>query len=261
MEFKGKIAVVTGGSSGIGRQLSHDLASLGCKVIIVGRDKDKLRKVRDELTRSKIDLKVEVMAISCDVSSHEQVEQMAKQVIDKFGKIDFLINSAGYGSFKSIEECSIEEYTAMMGTNYFGTLYCIKSFLPIMKKQGSGVIVNISSLAGMMGIPRFSAYCATKYAVLGLSESLNNELEGTGISTIVICPSKVDTSFFDDESFKDFKKVKQKTLSPVKVSSIIIRAMKQNKAVVLIPKYARALVIVKSFMPSLVNKVLRRYKN
>lgn len=256
MEFKDKVAVITGASSGIGKQMAFDLASLGCKVVLVARGKENLLKAKKEISQ----IKTEVMAISCDVSDRHKVEALAQQLKKKFGKVDILVNAAGYGNHKKLEDSGLDEFEQMMKTNYFGTVYMIKALLPMMQKDG-GCIINISSIAGMIGMPSFSNYTATKWAVLGFSESLYNEFYSTNIKITVVCPGQVETKFFDDPSFNRFKERKTpiRKLKPVEVSRAAINAMRKGKFLVVLPRYARLISLMKSVMPNSTAKLLRRY--
>jgi short-subunit dehydrogenase len=253
-EFKDKVAVITGASSGIGKQLAFDLASLGCKVVLIARNKENLLKAKKEIGQ----IKTEVMAISCDVTDKKQVKEMAEQVLKKFGRIDLLINDAGYGNYRKIDDAAIEDFESMMATNYLGTVYCIKSFLPVMRRQGEGHIVNIASMVALIGFPGFSAYGASKWAVLGFSESLYNELYGSSINLTVVCPSGVDTNFFSNPTFDSYKRLGVKMLKPVEVSRATINAIKGDKFFVVVPSHRKIIRLIKAIAPGLVNSVLRK---
>ncbi|HEY2990729.1 MAG TPA: SDR family oxidoreductase, partial [Candidatus Binatia bacterium] len=191
MNFKDQVALVTGASSGIGQRLAIDLAARGAIVIGCGRSLERLEETAKELKRYNSSSKVVV----CDVGDSKQVRQMVEEVLAQFGKIDILVNNAGFGSHQSFADAPVDSIESMLRTNYLGTVYCTKEVLPSMLARRSGTIVNISSVAGKIGTPNMSAYCATKFALIGLSESLYHELRPHGIHVSVICPGPVRTKF------------------------------------------------------------------
>ncbi|MFA6072602.1 MAG: SDR family oxidoreductase [Candidatus Woesearchaeota archaeon] len=253
MEFKNKVAVITGASSGIGKQVASDLAALGCKVVLIGRDKEKLSKIKNEL----IKFNNEIIAISCDISNRKHVEEMASQIILKMKKVDIVVNAAGFGKFEKFEDSSIENTENMMKTNFFGTMYVTKAFYQTLRESEEGHIINIASIAGFEGIPNFSAYCASKFAIVGFSESLHHETFGTRLHVSVICPGAVKTNFFDDPSFGDENKIPKNAITSQQVSKAIINAIRKKKFLVIIPKKYRALLVAKGINPNYVHKQIR----
>ena len=166
MNFKNKVVVITGASSGIGEAAAEQFAKKGANIVLVARRKEKLEQVERKLSKYAIKILVQV----CDVSEKEQVKQMSEKVIDTFSKIDVLVNNAGFVIYGKIEELSIEDIESQMQTNYFGMINCTKYFLPYFLKQNSGHMVNVASVGGSFGVPGISSYCATKFAMLGFSE-------------------------------------------------------------------------------------------
>lgn len=182
MEIKNKIAVVTGVSKGIGLATCKALAEKGCIVYGLGRSKP------DDLAGMQF--------ISCDVRDHESVKQAIDNIILKHACIDILINNAGLGYFGFLEDTSIEQWHEMFDTNVNGMFYCCKQVLPVMKKNQYGHIINIASTAALEGMPQVSAYCATKWAVKGLSESLFREVRDYRIKVTCVYPGSTKTDFF-----------------------------------------------------------------
>ena len=182
MNFKNKVVVITGASSGIGEAAAEQFAKKGANIVLVARRKDKLDEVERKLSKYSIKILVQV----CDVSDKEQVKLMSEKVIETFSKIDVLVNNAGFVIYGKVEELSIEDIESQMKTNYFGTIYCTKSFLPYFLKQNSGHIVNVASVGASFGVPGIASYCATKYAMLGFSEGLKHELHDTGVGLSLI---------------------------------------------------------------------------
>ncbi len=171
MDFKNKVVLITGASSGIGKQTAIEFAKLGSSIILVARRKNKLEQVENELKQ----FNVNTLVCACDVSKKDQVEELSKIVLQKFNSIDILVNNAGFAIYGSVSDLSINEIESQMETNYFGMIYCVKNFLPLMLKKKSGHIVNVASVAASFGLPGIASYCASKFAMLGFSEGLKHE--------------------------------------------------------------------------------------
>src|SRR3989344_5644823 len=161
MNFKDKIVVITGGSSGIGKAAASEFIKKESKVIILARNKENLEKTANELNCE---------CYSCDVSDYKQVKSVFNKIITKHKKIDILVNNAGVGVQKNFLGQTNEKIEKQMKVNYFGTIYCIKESINAMEKNSH--IVNVSSIVGLSGFPKTSAYAAAKFALVGLSESL-----------------------------------------------------------------------------------------
>ncbi len=203
MGFKNKVVLITGASSGIGKQTAIEFAKLGSNIILVARRKDKLEQVENELKQ----FNVTTLTCPCDISKKDQVEIMSKTVLEKFNFVDILVNNAGFAIYGSVLDLSIEEIESQMETNYFGMIYCTKNFLPLMLKKKSGHVVNVASVAASFGLPGIASYCASKFAMLGFSEGLKHELSGTGVGITVVSPIMVKTDFFEHPSFEKMTKI------------------------------------------------------
>lgn len=244
--------MITGASSGIGRSSCIEFAKKGANIVLVARNDTKLNQVHNEL--SKFD--VETLVCPCDVSDKNQVEVMCKQVLEKFGKIDVLVNNAGFAIYGRVSDLTIEEIESQMNTNYLGMIYCTKNFLPFFLKQRSGHIVNVASLAGSFGLPGIASYCATKFAMLGFSEGLKHELKGTGVDVTVVSPIMVRTNFFDHKSFKNMPKYSPTSLSPHTVAKAILRASNSPRLEITVPQAARAAIWAKHNLPYVIDYVI-----
>lgn len=252
MEFKGKTVVITGASTGIGKATCVEFAKRGTNIVLVSRRKDKLDQTNNELSKFNVD----TMVCPCDVSDKSQVEIMGKKVLEKFNKIDILVNNAGFAIYGKVSELTIEEIESQMNTNYFGMIYCIKNFLPILLKQHSGHIVNVASLAASFGLPGIASYCATKFAMLGFSEGLKHELKGTGVDVTVVSPIMVRTDFFDHPSFDKMPKYSPTSLNPYTVAKAIIKASSSSRLEITVPAIARAAVWAKHNIPYVIDSVI-----
>jgi NAD(P)-dependent dehydrogenase (short-subunit alcohol dehydrogenase family) len=186
-----KTAVVTGSSSGIGFETSLALAREGYYTYATMRDIKKGNTILD--IAKKENLKLEVLAL--DVDKETTIKKTIGKIIRDRNRIDVLVNNAGYGLFGCLEDLSIDDLKAQFETNFFGVVRTIQVILPIMRKQKSGIIVNVSSIAGRIGFPVSPAYISSKFALEGLSESMRYELEPFGIKTIIIEPGVIKTNF------------------------------------------------------------------
>lgn len=252
MDFKNKVVVITGASSGIGKATAEKFAKKGSNIVMVGRREEKILQLEKTLSKYKIS----TLVCKCNVSEKSQVKEMSDIVLERFGKIDILVNNAGFGIYGTVLELSIEEIEAQMITNYFGTVYCIKNFLPSMLGQNSGHIVNVASLGASFGLPGMASYCASKFAMLGFSEALHHELKDTGVGVTVVSPIMVKTNFFDHPSFDTMPKNFKRALSPETVAEAIIKASDSSKLELVIPPIARGAVWAKHTLPFLINPIL-----
>jgi NAD(P)-dependent dehydrogenase (short-subunit alcohol dehydrogenase family) len=195
MDLKGKAAIVTGGTRGIGRAIAEALAAAGADVCVTARK----RREIDETLQRLADLKQgRPTGIVCDVRDHLQVKAVFERAMSDFGRIDILINNAGIGKFAKVEEMSQEDLRSVLETNLFGVYYCCHEAIPLMKKGGGGYIINISSLAGTNAHPQMAAYNASKFGLNGFSEALMQEVRHDGIKVSYILPGSVNTEFGGD---------------------------------------------------------------
>jgi short-subunit dehydrogenase len=194
---KQSIAVVTGSSTGIGFETSLLLARNGFYTYATMRDTHKGNNIKEIANYENLPLKV----LSMDVDNDDSVRNTIQNVLDEKKKIDILINNAGYGLFGALEDISIEEAKKQFETNLFGAIRTIKEVLPTMREQKNGLIINVTSLAGIVGIPAECIYVSTKFALEGLSESISYELQPYGIKVILIEPGVINTNFVPNIKF------------------------------------------------------------
>ena len=195
MSSNQKVAVVTGSSSGIGHETALILARNNYLTYATMRNLDKgsgLKKIA-----AKENLESKIRFIQLDVTSDNSVKNAIQTISSEAGRIDVLVNNAGYGLTGAFEDLSIEEIKSQYETNVFGLIRVTQAVLPIMRKQRSGIIVNISSGAGRFGYPSGSAYVSTKFAVEGLTESMSYEVEPFGIRMVLVEPGVIKTNFFN----------------------------------------------------------------
>ncbi|RMW39467.1 MAG: SDR family oxidoreductase [Nitrosopumilus sp.] len=252
MDFKNKTVLITGASSGIGKQTAIEFAKLGANIILVARRKEKLDELANELDK----FNVTILVCQCDVSDKAQVKEMSKTVLEKFDSIDVLVNNAGFAIYGSVKDLSIDEIESQMETNYFGMMYCIKNFLPSMLDKKSGHIVNVASVAASFGLPGIASYCASKFAMLGFSEGLKHELHGTGVGITVVSPIMVRTDFFDHPSFEKMPKYSPTSLSSRTVAKAILKAANSPRLEIIVPSVVRSAVWLKHTFPYFINPIM-----
>lgn len=212
IDLKDKIAFVTGASSGIGLEITKSLAKEGCVVIMVARDYDKLKRASKEIGSK-------VFPFSADVSDYSQIKDVVKKTLSEFNRIDILVNNAGMYEQQYIKELDMERFDKMIKTNLFGTAICTSLILPHMLKQDNGTIINISSGLGRHGSPGNSAYCASKFGLMGFTECLEMELKDSNINVSTILPGQTNTPLFD--GLKD-EKYKKKMLNTRYIADAVI---------------------------------------
>ncbi|HXG53548.1 MAG TPA: SDR family oxidoreductase [candidate division Zixibacteria bacterium] len=254
MDFRNQVILITGASSGIGRRLAEDLAERGAVIAGCGRSPERLASmlaaVKDRSPASAV--------FPCDVGRREEVERMAGEVLDRFGRIDVLVNNAGIGMRMPFSETPLETIEEIMRTNYLGTVYCTRAVLPSMVARGRGHIVNISSVAGKIGALNMAGYCASKFAVNGLSESLCHELRPLGISVSVICPGPVRTVF--NREFADVppRSPPALVIGVEAVSRAVIAALETRKPELVLPRWLAVACWLKRIAPNLFRVVYHR---
>lgn len=223
LNISNKIVLITGASSGIGAVMAQQFAAKGAIPILTARSSAKLEEIASGLQGQHA-------VYEMDVTNTEQVNEVVGQIIAKFGRIDILINNAGYGIFESFTEAPLAHFEEMMNVNYMGLVRCTQAVLPHMLKAGSGHIVNVASMAGKIGSAKSTGYSATKHAVLGFTNSLRQELNRTGISITAINPGPISTPFFDkaDPSGNYVKNVAWFMLKPEKVVKALLHAIEKN---------------------------------
>ncbi len=190
-ELDGKVAVITGGGSGIGASLAEACAAEGMRVVVADINGDRAEAVASELPDDT------AFGKAVDVSDAQQVQELADFAFDTFGAVHLLCNNAGVSPVGRVWDYSDEDFRWLVGVNLFGVANGLRSFVPRMIEQGEGHIVNTGSGASFVSTPRLGPYCATKHAIVGLSEALRYELDGTGIGVSVLVPAGVNTNIVE----------------------------------------------------------------
>ncbi len=197
-DLKGKVAVVTGAASGIGRAMAERFGREGMKLVLADVEEKALIDTRDAFLKAG----VEAIAMTVDVSKPDQVERLAKRTFEKFGAAHVVCNNAGIGTGGFTWELSQPDWEWVLGVNLWGVIHGIRAFVPRMLSQGEGHVVNTASIAGLLSAPGMAAYCASKHAVVAISECLHHDLNlvaGGKVKVSVVCPAWVRTRIADSE--------------------------------------------------------------
>ena len=242
-----KVALVTGSSSGIGFETSLALAREGHHTFASMRDTSKATNLKEIAIKENIPIEI----IELDVDKEESIVTAIKKIVEEAGRLDVLVNNAGYGQFGCTEDVSVEEFRKQFETNFFSIVRIIQEIAPIMRNQNSGNIINISSVAGRIGLPGSPAYISSKFALEGLGECLRYELGQFGIKTTLIEPGVIKTNFFDsmkipesraDPKYKDLtehilsglKMMVQMGTEPAQVAQAVMKALHDKE---MLPRY------------------------
>ena len=256
LNFKDKKVWITGGSSGIGLELAKQLAALGSNICIFARDENRLKKASTEISQMASDKALRISWQVMDVSDETNVKNAVLKAVNETGIPDILINSAGIAGAGRFEDMLSAEFDHVMKTNVSGTRYVIAAAIPLMKCKGGNIVI-LSSLAGLVTMYGYSAYGASKYALVGMAEALRQELKKYKISVTIVCPPEVETPFLDAEIGKlpaEGKAVKMMAgrLNVAQTSKAIIRGIRKNSFFVIPGKMAKFSWFSKRFMPSFI---------
>ena len=251
---QGKIAVVTGVGSGIGRALALQLNAEGCELYVSDVDNDKLQSTLAQLPRRDIPAHGQVL----DAADKAGVYAWAKQVEAGSGHVDIVINNAGVALMATVEDMRYEDFEWLMGINFWGVVYGTQAFLPLLRKSSQGHLVNISSVFGMVGVPTQAAYNAAKFAVRGYTEALRQEMEGTNVHVCCVHPGGIKTNIARaarsnsgevsaNARGAEFEKLARTT--PESAARQIVRAIEKRKKRLLIGMDARLISLITRLFP------------
>ena len=197
--LRGAAAIVTGASSGIGRETALAFARRGANVALAARRGDRLRALAAEIEYTGR----RAVVIPTDIARTDDVDRMVQSTLDAFGRIDVLVNNAGFGFSGTIEQTSEADMREMLDVNYMGAFNAIRAVLPHMRAQGGGHIVNVASVVGKIAFPYHGAYSATKFAMIAMTEALRGELDGSSITVTAVLPASTRTEFFEAQRTHD----------------------------------------------------------
>ncbi|HOA36020.1 MAG TPA: SDR family oxidoreductase [Bacillota bacterium] len=258
--FEGKNVYITGGSSGIGLSAAKQLAALGANILIFARTKERLEAAAADIGKHCLSEAQRVSALQIDVGDNENVNTVMSRAVLEFGPPDLLINCAGRAYPHYFEKIGYEQFDQTMKTNLYGIWNTTAALVPEMKKRG-GCIVNVSSIAGFIGIFGYTAYCASKFGVIGFSEALRSELRSYGIRVAVLCPPDTDTPGFAAENKTKPEETKEaskgaKLMPPDEVARQLIIGIKRGRHIIIPGLDGKITWRIKRFFPALVDAVL-----
>ena len=219
MKLENKVAIVTGGGRGIGKATALALAREKARVVVVSRTLSEVEAVADKIVKNG----QEALAISTDVSQKSAVDSMAKQTLERFGKIDILVNSAGVAIHNPISKIREEDWDLTIDVNLKGIFLCTQAVFSHMCNQGYGHIVNVSSRAGKQAGINYATYAASKFGVMGFTESTHNEGIQYGVKATAVCPGPVDTKMRRDNHEEDLTKI----MLPEDIADVILFVISQ----------------------------------
>lgn len=256
-ELKGKRVLITGASSGIGRDLAVQLAAAGAELVIAARRKEKLAELESEINTAG---GVALVSVA-DVTMDEDRQQLLAQCQNQLGGLDILINNAGVGAMGRFDEADPQRLRQVFEVNFFALAELTREALPMLKNGDDALIVNISSVLGHRGAPLKSEYSASKFAVHGFSDAIRAELAGDGVEVLLVSPSTTDSEFFDaaieDDTKKDWKK--RGAMSPEAVAAKTIRAMRKRRHEIILTFGGRILVWLDRMIPGLANRIMAKF--
>ena len=226
----GRVAVVTGASSGIGRATAAALAGAGARIVLVSRSESRLRAAAEEVSRAGGGRPA--LVVPCDVTDPEAVAALAERVRREAGTPDIVVNNAGIGHWAPIVDLSLERIRAVLEVNFFGAVHCTKAFLPAMLERRQGTVVFVSSGFGVLPFPYTGAYCASKHALNGFAGSLRAEVEPLGVGVLLVLPGRTQTAFFEANAYPPdvlSRYLLQRSVPPALVAQRIVRAVVRGR--------------------------------
>jgi uncharacterized protein len=256
-DLAGKVAVVTGASMGIGEAIAKIFADHGASVVLLSRD-----AARAESARQRIGHAARTLALACDVRNREEIDRVIGLTMHHFQRIDIWINNAGHGIFGRITNLELNDIRDVFETNFFGAVSAMQAIVPVLKQQGSGAIINISSVAGHIPLPFSGFYSATKFALNAMGKSVRIELAEHGINVLTVCPGYVRTDFSANAIRRgDSKQVRPPSIRGIpaeRVARAVLHGYLRGKREVVVPWFMHPMIKLYQLFPGVVERGMRR---
>src|SRR5689334_5186977 len=257
MDLSGKVVVVTGASMGIGEAIAGVFVDEGASVVLLSRDAG-----RAETARGRIGHSERTLALSCDVRNREEIDRVISLTLHHFRRIDVWINNAGHGLMDSVADVDMTLCRETFDTNFFGTVACMQAALAVMKPQGSGTIINISSVAGHIPLPFHAVYSATKFAMNAFGKAARVELKSAGIHVLTVCPGYVRTNFganaLRGREKKTVRPSSVRGISVERVARATLNGYRKQKREVIVPWIMHPVIKLYQFFPAVVEWAMIR---
>lgn len=253
MDINSKVVIVTGASSGIGEAAAREFGREGAKVVLAARRVDRLQSLAQEIEA----MGAETLVVQADLSKLEDIQKLVAQTVEKFGQIDVLVNNAGFGRLDWLENLDpVKDIQAQIDVNVMGVIQTTRQVLPVMMKQRSGSIINMCSMAGLVGTPTYTIYAASKHAVHGFSEALRREVKPWGIEVSLIYPGGVVTEFSQHAGIK--RKTNASTpkfmlLTAEQVGQAVVKLVRRPRRMWIIPWLWSVTAFMNKFLPGVVD--------
>ncbi|HXC43144.1 MAG TPA: SDR family NAD(P)-dependent oxidoreductase [Candidatus Dormibacteraeota bacterium] len=234
MDLAGKIVVITGASMGIGEAIAKIFADQGASIVMLSRDASRLEEARARVGHTE-----RTLALTCDVRHREDIDRAIGLTVHHFQKIDVWVNNAGHGLLDSVAQLNMAACREMFDTNFFGAIGAMQAVIPVMRRQGGGTIINISSVAGHIPIPFHAAYSATKFALNAMGKAAGVELKKDGIRVLTVCPGYVRTAFGENAvQGNEMKRVRPQSVRGItaeRVARATLQGYMKKKREVIVP--------------------------
>ncbi len=255
LDRSGKVVVVTGASMGIGEAIAKLFVDRGCRVVLLSRD-----AARAEAARARIGHTENTLALSCDVTNREEIDRVVSLTLHHFQRIDVWINNAGHGLMDAAADVDMAACRETFDTNFFGTVACMQAAIAVMRGQGAGTVINISSVAGHIPLPFHSVYSATKFAKNAFGKAARVELAGSGIHVLTVCPGYVRTDFAANavkgKEAKTVRPARVRGISAQRVARAVLRGYLKQKREVVVPWTMHPAIKIYQLFPGLVERTM-----
>jgi len=251
IDVSSKVVVVTGASMGIGEALARIFADHGARVVLLSRDAGRAEAARDRVGHTE-----RTLALSCDVRNREEIDRVLSLTLHHFNRIDVWINNAGHGLLDSVAQLDMAGCRETFDTNFFGAVESMLAVIPVMKQQGEGTIINISSVAGHIPLPFHAVYSATKFAMNAFGKAARVELRDFGIHVMTVCPGYVRTDFganaLRGQEVKTVRPSTVRGISAQRVARAVLQGYMKQKREVIVPWIMHPVVKLYQLFPALV---------
>jgi short-subunit dehydrogenase len=256
-ELSGKVVVVTGASMGIGEAIARIFADAGASVVLLSRDAE-----RAEAARGRVGHTERTLGLACDVRNREEIDRVLGLTLHHFQRIDVWINNAGHGILDSVANVDMSACRETFETNFFGAVEAMQAVIPMMKQQGAGAIINVSSVAGHIPLPFHAVYSATKFAMNAIGKAARIELRSFGINVLTVCPGYVRTDFganaIKGREQKQVRPTRVRGISAERVARAVLHGYLNQKREVVVPWTMIPMIKLYQLFPGLVERAMQR---